>query len=155
MIELDDYNNKRILTFFQTCAPSHEEANLMHTHFSLWREQLTPFEKGALCWKFAGKGAREFWISTINRSKALSILCNLLFSTPANSVPSERVFSTQNYIHTKTRNSLKPDRVDKLTYIYMNTRVFDGKKQVLTADEEEQWEEEMVETDVEDIEFEE
>ena len=37
----------------------------------------------------------------------------------------------------------------------MNTRVFDGKKQVLTADEEEQWEEEMVETDVEDIEFEE
>jgi|SRR5579859_5635261 len=154
-IELDDYNNQRILTFFQTCARSQEEANLMHTHFSLWREQLTPFEKGAFCWKFAGKGAREFWISTINRTKALGVLCNRLFSTPANSVPSERAFSAQNYIHTKTRNSLKPDCVDKLTYIYMNTRVFDGRKQILTADEEEQLEEEMVEMDVEDVEFEE
>jgi hypothetical protein len=118
----------------------------MHTHFSLWREQLTPFKKGAFCWKFAGTGAREFWISTINRTKALGTLCNRLFSTPANSVPSERSFSAQNYIHTKTRNSLKPDRVDKLTYIYMNSRVFDARKegnQLLTAEEEEQLEEEM------------
>src|SRR5579859_440032 len=148
MIKLDDYNNQRILKFFQKCARSEEEANLMHTLFSLWREQLTPFEKGAFCWKFAGTGAREFWISTINRTKALSRLCNHLFSTPANSVPSECSFSAQNYIHTKTHNSLKPDCVDKLTYIYMNSCVFDAMKegnQLLTVDEEEQLEEEMVE----------
>jgi hypothetical protein len=132
----------------------------MHTHFALWREQLTPFEKGAFCWKFAGKGAREFWVSTINRTKALGILCNRLFSTPANSVPSERSFSTQNFIHTKIRHKLKPDRVDKLTYIYMNSRVFDGRTEgnqhILTADEEEQLEEEMDDNDVdsEDVEFE-
>lgn len=133
----------------------------MHTHFSLWREQLAPFEKGAFCWKFAGKGAREFWVSTINRTKALDILCNHLFSTPANSVPSERSFSTQNYIHTKIQNSLKSDCVNKLIYIYMNSHVFDARKEdsqhVLTLDEEEQLEIEMMEKimDGEDIEFEE
>src|SRR5579859_4408750 len=98
----------------------------------------------------------EFWVSTINCTKALGTLCNRLFSTPANSVPSERSFSAQNYIHTKTRNSLKPDRVDKLTYIYMNSRVLDARKegnQLLTAEEEEQLEEEMDE--LEDVEFEE
>ena len=133
----------------------------MHTHFSLWREQLTLFKKSAFCWKFTGKGAREFWVSTINRTKALGILCNRLFLTPANSVPSERSFSSQNYIHTKIRSSLKPDRVDKLTYIYMNSRVLDARKEdnqhILTVDEEEQLEEEMMQkiTDVEDVEFEE
>ena len=155
-IPLDDHSNQRILKFFQQCARSEEEANVMHTHFALWREQLTPFEKGAFCWKFADKGAREFWVSTINRTKALGILCNRLFSTPANSVPSERSFSTQNYLHTKTRNSLRSDRVDKLTYIYMNSRVFDerteGDQDILTAEEEEQLDEDM---DIEDVEFEE
>ena len=155
-IELDDHSNQRILKFFQQCARSEEEANVMHTHFALWREQLTPFEKGAFCWRFVGDGPREFWVSTINRTKALGILCNRLFSTPANSVPSEHSFSTQNYIHTKIRNKLKPDRVNKLTYIYMNSRVFDerteGNQHILTADEEEQLDEEM---DVEDDEFEE
>ena len=160
-IDLDDYNNQRILKFFQRCARSDEEANLIHTHFSLWREQLTPFEKGAFCWKFAGTGAREFWIFTINHTRALGTLCNRLFSTPANSVPSEHSFSAQNYIHIKTRISLKPDRVDKLTYIYMNSRVFNTRKegnQLLTADEEEEMEElEMVEgmDEFEDVEFEE
>ena len=109
---------------------------------------MTPFEKGSFCWKFAEKGAREFWVSTINRTKSLGMLCNSLFSTPANSVPSERSFSTQNYIHTKIRNSLKPDRVDKLTYIYMNSRVFNAIKEdnqhTLTVEEEEQLKEEMM-----------
>jgi len=146
--ELDDRSNQRIWRFFQKCARSEEEADIIHTHFSLWREQLTPFEKGSFCWKLAEKGAREFWVSTINRTKSLGMLCNSLFSTPANSVPSERSFSTQNYIHTKIRNSLKPDRVDKLTYIYMNSRVFNAIKEdnqhTLTVEEEEQLEEEMM-----------
>src|SRR5271169_2707759 len=101
----------------------------MHTYFSSLREQLTPFEKDAFCWKFEGKEMREFWVSTINHTKALGILCNRLFSTLANFVPNERSFSTQNYIHTKIRNSLKPDHVDKLIYIYMNSRIFDVRKE--------------------------
>jgi hypothetical protein len=37
----------------------------------------------------------------------------------------------------------------------MNSRVFDARKQILTADEEEQWDEEIVEVNFEDVDDEE
>ena len=46
-----------------------------------------------------------------------------LFSTPANSVPSEQSFSIQNLLLDKKRNLLHPETVNKLSYIHMNTRV--------------------------------
>ena len=46
-----------------------------------------------------------------------------IFCTPGNSVLSERAFLTQNFIHTKSRNRLKADHVNKLNYIYMNSHV--------------------------------
>jgi len=38
-------------------------------------------------------------------------------------LPNERAFSIQNLIHSKQRNRLSPERANKLTYIYMNSRV--------------------------------
>lgn len=46
-----------------------------------------------------------------------------LFRALANSVPSERSFSASNFIHTKARNRLKQSNVNKLAFIYINTRV--------------------------------
>ena len=43
-----------------------------------------------------------------------------LFQTTANSVPSERAFSTMNYIHSDLRNQLTNERVYKLQYIFVN-----------------------------------
>ena len=43
-------------------------------------------------------------------------------------MPSERAFSTQNLIHTKTRNRLDAQRVDKLTYVHINKRVLDHRR---------------------------
>jgi len=51
-----------------------------------------------------------------------------IWATSANSVSSERAFSVQNFIHTKLRNCLHPKRVDKLIYIYMNSRVLKRKQ---------------------------
>lgn len=65
-----------------------------------------------------------------------------LYRTPANSVPTERSFSTQNLIQNKIRNRLDPTRVNKLTFSYINGRVLDRKVsqpkrwQDLTNDEE-------------------
>lgn len=57
---------------------------------------------------------------------------------------SQRMF--QNFIHTKLEI---PDHVDKFTYIYMNSRVFDtrkkGNRHRLTAEEIKQSEEETME----------
>jgi hypothetical protein len=43
-----------------------------------------------------------------------------IFTTVANSVPSERGFSTMKLQHTKLRNRLFPSRVDKLVFIHIN-----------------------------------
>ena len=46
----------------------------------------------------------------------------LLLTTIANSVPSERAWSMMNFIHTKGRNKLSIDTVNKLMFIYINAR---------------------------------
>ena len=48
-----------------------------------------------------------------------------MFRTTANSVPSERAFSAMKAIHSPTRNKLTPERVNKLLFVYFNTRVLD------------------------------
>jgi hypothetical protein len=45
-----------------------------------------------------------------------------LMRTCANSVTSERAWSAMNFIHSKSRNSLSLEAVDKLLFIYMNVR---------------------------------
>jgi hypothetical protein len=59
-------------------------------------------------------------------------------------VPCERAFSALNQLHTKTRNALTPERVDKLLYIQINSRTLkrDALVKVLPEDEKEDKEEE-------------
>jgi hypothetical protein len=45
-----------------------------------------------------------------------------LMITYVNSVPSERAWSAMNYIHSKSRNRLSLEAVDKLLFIYINTQ---------------------------------
>ena len=45
-----------------------------------------------------------------------------LLETHANSVPSERAFSAMNLTATKKRNRLSVEKLNKLCYIYMNSR---------------------------------
>jgi hypothetical protein len=42
--------------------------------------------------------------------------------TCANSVTSERAWSAMNFIHSKLRNTLSLEAVDKLLFIYINVR---------------------------------
>ena len=53
----------------------------------------------------------------------LSQIALRLAQTPANSVPSERSFSTLNLLLNDLRNSLGNEKVNMLQYIYMNERV--------------------------------
>lgn len=68
----------------------------------------------------------EKWdtLAAIESPLAIHIVTRL-FNALANSVPSERSFSASNFIHTKARNRLKQSNVNKLAFIYMNTRVLE------------------------------
>jgi uncharacterized protein (DUF4415 family) len=51
-----------------------------------------------------------------------------LYNLVANSVASERSFSTMNFVHSKTRNRLSAEKVNKLVYIQMNDSVLEDIK---------------------------
>jgi hypothetical protein len=74
------------------------------------------------CWELA-KDAGVFWNSATTLAPTIGPIAIRLISTPATSVPSERAFSILNLVHTKLRNRLSIERVDKLQYIYINERV--------------------------------
>jgi len=73
------------------------------------------------CWTLVNH-PKLFWLSTFSHTKSLGKLAYRMFCTPVNSVASERAFSAQNIIHTKSRNQLQSERADKLVYLYINGR---------------------------------
>ena len=66
-----------------------------------------------------------FWALIGPFAPELSHLAVRVFKTPANSVPSERSFSSHNLIHDKKRNRLQVDKVDKLVFIHKNMQVLE------------------------------
>ena len=66
-----------------------------------------------------------FWALIGPFAPELSHLAVQVFKTPANSVPSERSFSSHNLIHDKKRNRLQVDKVDKLVFIHKNMQVLE------------------------------
>ena len=64
-----------------------------------------------------------FWLLYNDVARPLSEFVLRLMKTTANSVPSERNFSSMKIIHSPTRNRLTPQRVDKLLFVYINRRV--------------------------------
>jgi hypothetical protein len=63
-----------------------------------------------------------FWQMHYDDYKELYQLATRLLHTLANSVPSERSFSSINILHSKSRNRLTVERVSKILYIQVNRR---------------------------------
>ena len=64
----------------------------------------------------------DFWLYMASLGSQLSFLARRIYSSLANSVPSERSFSAQNLLHCRLRNRLSQEKVDRLAFIYMNYR---------------------------------
>lgn len=63
----------------------------------------------------------EFWCG-LNEFPLLQAVAMQLFRCATSSSASERNFSTQGYIHSKLRNHLSPERVEKLVHIFFNAK---------------------------------
>jgi len=97
-----------------------------------------PFRDDHSSWNYAEDPAL-FWQLHFDDNNALSKLADRVLHTLANSVPCERHFSALNLVHSKTRNALLPERVDKLLYIQINRRTLrrEGLLPILEEEEEE------------------
>ena len=101
---------------------SADNAKTIRIEFTHFRNQLPPFEPVRDSWEHEDD-PRVFWLMQMEHTKVLGRFAVQIYSTPANSVPSERAFSAPNLVHNKVRNALSSERVNKLTYTYINTRV--------------------------------
>lgn len=89
--------------------------------------RTTPFSLTNPAWTHSGNPL-AFWAELRFWAPELGALAMRIFSTPATSVPSERAFSTQNIIHDKKRSTLSQSSTNMLSYIHVNRRLLDRKK---------------------------
>ena len=116
--------DSQLQVFFRQCTSTEDEYETLCYEFESFRAQVAPFEPGRRCWTLL-KNPKLFWHAAMSHTTFIGKLGDRLFSAPCNSVASERAFSIQNLIHTKSRNQLKSETTNKLTYIYTNSRVLD------------------------------
>ena len=103
------------------------------------------FQQDQEAWAMA-KDPGLFWQMHYDDCKELYQLATRLLHTLANSVPSERSFSSMGILHSKSRNRLTVERVSKMLYIQVNRRTL-GRVSKTAAQLEE---EELETTDDED-----
>ena len=74
---------------------------------------------------------KDWWILHGRSWPLLQKVAVQIFSLVCTSATSERNFSDMGFIHSKLRNCLKEEKVDKLVYIKCNAKAFGGKKGVI------------------------
>ena len=62
----------------------------------------------------------KFWISDGNHWLSLQHIAKQVFTLSCSTASSEQIFLMFGQVHTKLRNSLTPNNIDKLVYIKLN-----------------------------------
>ena len=114
--------DSQLQSFFHRYTTSEADYRTIIFEFESFRAQESPFEYGRRCWSLV-EHPKLFWHSTMSHTTFLGKLGYRLYCTPVNSVASERAFSAQNLIHTKTRNALQSERVNRLIYLRTNAPI--------------------------------
>jgi len=111
---------ERFLKTFRAHIPPNDVPRATQA-FLRYYTRRGPFREDHSSWDYV-EDPVTFWQLHFDDNNALSELADRVLHTLANSVPCERAFSALNQLHTKTRNALTPERVDKLLYIQINSR---------------------------------
>ena len=112
---------RRVIDFIKTYTPVDQVAEVV-AEFYAFRAGEGLFSEVLSLSQGIHKMKNYWHIAKTSRSQ-LSLLTIRLSQTISNSVPSKRSFWTMNYIQNARRNRLKPEKTDKLAFIYMNSRV--------------------------------
>jgi hypothetical protein len=144
---------ERVLKTLKAYLPPDDVPRAMQAFLRFYTRR-GPFREDHSSWDYA-EDPVMFWQLHFDDNNALSQLADRVLHTLANSVPCERAFSTLNQLHTKTRNALTPERVNKLLYIQINRRTLrrDALAEKLLEDEDEDEEDDLMVDEEEDATF--
>ena len=103
------------------CKERREKLAQEYTAFRI--DALQEREKNDFRFKMIGnsKTVLQWWMADGTDWPLLQNLAIRVFTMAASSAASERNFSTFGFIHSKLRNHLSPEKVNKLVYIKVNT----------------------------------
>jgi hypothetical protein len=90
---------------------------LLRAQFGDYRAHEGVFTASSPAWEVRDN-AVQFWTEIKPFAPELDEFALRLLHTPANSVPSERSFSTRNLIQDLKRNALDPAVADKVSYVH-------------------------------------
>lgn len=147
-------HQQQVIDFLIEHVPTNRLDAVQEAFFSYYNKE-DYFHPNAFCWKNSTKPSL-FWSSMRAACPELADTARRLYHTQANSVPSERSFSIGKLIHSRTRASTNPERVDRQTFIYINRRVLLRNQGMyvghvdwcdLTEEERLEWEASIVEND--------
>jgi hAT family C-terminal dimerisation region len=111
---------ERVLTTLRAYLPPSDVPRATQAFLRFYTRR-GPFRGDHSSWDYT-EDPVMFWQLHFDDNNALAQLADRVLHTLANSVPCERAFSALNQLHTKTRNLLTPERVNKLLYIQINSR---------------------------------
>ena len=98
---------------------------LQHTNFVAKATQMK--SSNNICYQILESGSKtihQYWLVDGAQWSALQKLALWMFSMAASSAASEQAFSTFGYIHSKLRNRLGNNKVEKLVFIKTNYASF-------------------------------
>jgi hypothetical protein len=144
---------ERVLVIFKACLPPNDVSRATQAFLRFYTRRGS-FREDHSNWDYA-EDLVMFWQLHFDDNNALAKLTDRVLYTLANSVSYERAFSALNQLHTKTRNALTPERVNKLLYIQINSRTLkrDAPAGKTLEDEDEDEEDDLVEDGEEDATF--
>lgn len=121
-----------IITFFQE-----QGVNIVGAmrEFDAFRQQTGDFHPTAIFWLIKSD-IEVFWNSAKASTRYIGELALRLARTPGNTVPAERAFSDLNILHSKTRNRMKPETVQMLQTIHINSRALLRERKEKQAEDE-------------------
>ncbi|EXM12783.1 hypothetical protein FOTG_17444 [Fusarium oxysporum f. sp. vasinfectum 25433] len=120
---------RRAHNFLEDNTNAEEYGNIFREFCQFRAREGNLFGPGSRIYRAASEGTPHYqhvldsWRYLHSMNVSLAALAKRVLGALANSVPSERSFSSINFLHNKIRNRLTVTSTNKLTFIYMNSRV--------------------------------
>jgi hypothetical protein len=119
---LTPHHDSEVHRFFQRYVTL-DQTKIIYFKFKAFRHRFHPFVPSHPRWDYIND-PQQVWLVPRDCTQLIATFAGRLFNVPANSVPSEQSFSVEHFIHNKTRSVLRVEKVNKMSYIYMNGRKF-------------------------------
>lgn len=120
--KVEDYKDTvaQLKNYFTLFFEDEQEILNANTEFDAFSVEFSEVDDKFTC------NPRVYWAQSGKRNyPALAKICLKLFQMICGSISVERVWNIFKFVHSKTRNKMSSERIEKLVFIYINSKLLD------------------------------